>query len=322
RLAQAFALSRERGFHRPALQAALNRAQVKIFLNQIFAARQIINSVLADAEQIKDRTIQARADLLRRLAGTSSRVMAGGEPIRQKGQPQQDIEESLSDGEDEEIRFDKREIILGISALGFFEDYTILFFYHLGRQDMAAVADCLADCRKWFGESDSDLIRARMLVIEGITNYYEGRAHDNDKRKSQAQVKYKQSETELSEACDLLELIGLRSELWQAQRVLIWCRTRLGSDQSAIDQLRDRAENLLEQMVESLPQQAQGLFISNYWTFDEDDILAKVKEIEAVRRDLARRPWPLSFRRRWAMKKLLHDLLLRIDQHKGKLSKK
>src|SRR5262249_45044154 len=53
-----------------------------------------------------------------------------------------------------------------------------------------------------------------------------------------------------------------------------------------------------------------------------DDILAKVKEIEAVRRDLARRPWPLSFRRRWAMKKLLHDLLLRIDQHKGKLSKK
>jgi CHAT domain-containing protein/tetratricopeptide (TPR) repeat protein len=318
RFSEVLKLCASLGAHSAAMKAVLNLSHVRIFLNQTLIARLSLEVVRTEALRIGDRATAARADFLLQLARARNQTLADDEMVvpsvveMQKG-----LAETPSTVEQHPRGLDPFDIPQSESFLTFFEDQTIAFHYLLGFRDIPATANYLDRLEDLFASTDSELIRARLCVMRGMVSYYEGRCHPH-----QHEAKYKQAEMELEEACAHLEAMGLLPELWQARRILTWCRAWLNRGEEAILEMAGSNDRLLSQLASSLSPWERAFYLSNKWTADEEMIAVNIEEMVAMRREAGKLLWPFSLRRRWAVMERIHDLMLHLDRYKGALSRK
>jgi len=318
RFSESLKLCADLGAHRAALTAVLNLSHVRIFLNQTLIAKLSLEVVRSEALRIGDRAMAARSDFLLQLAEARNQTLADDEMVVPSVvEMQQGLPAKPSADERQPRGIDPFDIRQAESFLTFFEDQTIGFHYLLGFRDMPATANYLDRLEDLFVETDSELIHARLSVMRGMVSYYEGRSHPD-----QPEAKYKQAEMELAEACERLEAMGLPPELWQARRILTWCRAWLNHEEEAILTMMSGNDWLLSQLANSLSPWERACYLSNKWTADEEIIAVKIEEMLAMRREADERFWLFSLRRRWAVMERLHDLMLHLDRYKGALSRK
>jgi CHAT domain-containing protein len=306
------------GAHRAALTAVLNLSHVRIFLNQTLIAKLSLEVVRAEGLRIGDKAMAARAEFLLQLAEARNQTLADDEMVVPSVvEMQQGLAAKPSADERQPRGIDPFDIEQADSYLTLFEDQTIGFHYLLGFRDLSATANYHNRLAGLFAATDSELIHARLLVMRGMVSYYEARCHPD-----QPEPKYKQAEMELAKACEQLEAMGLTPELWQARRILTWCRAWLNCEEVGILEMATSNDRLLSQLANSLSPWERAFYLSNKWTADEEIIAAKIEEMLMMRREADKRFWLFSLRQRWGVMERIHDLMLHVDRYKDALSRK
>jgi hypothetical protein len=312
----------ERQFHRGALVAALNLSHVQIHLNQTLLARLSLEAVLGEALRIEDVATAARAEFLLAHAEARSQALADGTHATPSvARMRRGAEGPRPAPAEDASEPDPFEIPESGSFLTFFEDQLISFHHLLGAREVSAASLYLDKLEALFGETDSELIRVRLRVMRGMSSYYRGREQSGASAGEAAET-YRLAERELAGACERLEELGLKQELWQALRMLNWCHVRLGRGEAEIRRAAERADALLSEMTLSLPAAERFLFLIDKWTFDEEIIGVKVEEIKRLQREVATRPRLRSLRERWALMRRIHELLHHVNRHKDALSRR
>jgi CHAT domain-containing protein len=214
------------------------------------------------------------------------------------------------------------------SYLAYFEAHALRFYALLRCNQIGELRQMLDAMEEKFAPTESEWIRARLYLLRGIVNYYEGRDQALAERSLSSEIRFRQAEEHLAQAAARFEMLGVKPEVWQAQRVLLWCQKHLSKDPAAIAELRDQAGDLLDELVQSLPPAERAFLVVDNLTADEEALVDKVARIEELRQVLSELPgsrWmtvPRKFPLRVAMARLIHELLLDIDRQKGALSRR
>ncbi len=305
------AVCEQRGFARAATIATLNLAHALIFLNQTTDARRILRTVRAYAQASGDDATVMHADWLLQLAAARGHSLADGVPIAPTVTEQWDAERTAtttSTTHDEAaIRTDANapnplDLPQSDNYLAFFEDRALGFHWLLGRRDLRACAAYLARLQAVFAHTDSALIKLRLQVLAGLLAYYQ-----DDLPRAEAALEAVRPE---------LRRLNLRPELWQAQRVLGWCRLKLGGDAAAQEELAAENDQLLAAMTRTLAAEDRAFFLLNKWTAEEELLAAEINRLSRLKAELTHAPWPKRLRLRWQLTTRLDALLRLIDRYR------
>lgn len=295
---------------RAVLRSNLNLAQILILLNQTSAAENYLADTQINASAIGDKALAARAELLLQLCHARSLSSSTGLSVvdmRRKTHPH-----------NQPVAEVKAQLDLSTQSpnyLAWFEDRSLAFQWQLSDFNLETAGDLLQHIQTVFEPTDSHLIKLQIRVLEGMVNYYQG-TESNDL------TKINRAHQILVEVCPQLEKMALKPELWQVQRILIWCRTRLNYPIPEIEALTTSTNHLLEQITSSLTPEDQVFYLLNKWTADEEYIAAQINQLERLQQQLRKgtfylRPW-----RRVRLMRKLNALVEHIDRYKDTLAKR
>jgi CHAT domain-containing protein len=301
-----FSICQGRGFQQAGVRAALNLAQVMIFLNQTSAAQTLLQNVQEEMHQLNDGVALARATLLLSLADVRARSLADGIQLAPS------VSEMRAAHRDPQVRERGREpaypkdLPQSANYLTLFEDRSLEFQWRLSRYELEPAAQWLSNIKDVFETTDSTLIHIRIHVLAGLLAYYEGDLEN--------------AEAMLIEARPVLSSLGMLPDLWQVQRVLGWCWERLGRPKTEQLVLAETTEALLSQMTASLPAADQDTFLLNKWTTDERYIGAEIHRLVDLKKQVHVRSGLRRLRLWWLLMKRIHALQTHIDRYKGVLA--
>ncbi len=304
------------GFARASVAATLNLAHALIFLNQTLDARRHLQLIHEYAERSGDLAAVARAEWLMRLASSRAQSLADGVSIAQTvteqwGFSQADqlsqAEQSATAGAPPETRsfaggINPLDLPQSDNYLAFFEERALGFHWLLGRRDFSACAAYLVLLQKIFAHTDSLLIKLRLHVLSGLLAYY----LDD----------FAQAEKVLTAAQPELRRLCLLPELWQVQRLIGWCRLKLGRDATMQEALATDNAHLLGVMAGTLEQEDRSFFLLNKWTAEEEELAARINQLSRMKTALAAAPWYQRLRLGWQLNVQLDELLHTIDRYR------
>ncbi|HVG33776.1 MAG TPA: hypothetical protein VM911_11865, partial [Pyrinomonadaceae bacterium] len=318
---QVLALCVRRGFVRAAVAATLNLAQALIFLNQTLDARRHLKLALEHAERIGDVAAVARAEWLLQLALARAESLADGVPVAETVTEQWGFGETTPKKQSISEQPQTDDAVMGERAarafadgvnplnlpqsdnyLAFFEERALGFHWLLGRRDLEGCAAYLAQLQKIFANTDSMLIKLRLHVLSGMLAYY----RDD----------FAEAERLLTAAQTELRRLRLLPELWQAQRLLGWCRLKLGRDEVLQEDLAAENARLLGAMAGSLEREDRAFFLLNKWTAEEEELAALVNRLSRMKKELSAAPWHQRLGLRRQLTAQLYELLHIIDRYR------
>jgi hypothetical protein len=295
--------------HRAVLRSTLNLANILILINQTTSAESYLLN--AKIEQQEDPNLVKRAELLLTIARIRSRSLELDTvptviEMRKFKHENQYLLDSVI----------KPDFLRQLANyLAWFEDCTLAFQCLLSNFSITEAGDLLLRIKNVFKFTDSELIKTKIGALEGTYYYYLGLEKNQQRYLMLAnQI--------LSEVCSQMEEMNLNSELWQVQRILGWCRTRLYYPATELELLTTSTNNLLEQMTNTLAPEDQVFYLLNKWTADEEYIAAKINQLELMQSNLKSsffwmRPW------HWfKMIQELNTLVEHIDKYKNVLTKR
>jgi tetratricopeptide (TPR) repeat protein len=296
---------RSHGFKKAALTAILNLSNALIFLNNTSVARELLLLAKSQAETINEPAVAARAALLIALSQARGASLGADVSIapsvsamrgrKRDPRPASASSEPLS------------EIPQSDNFLTFFEDRLLDFHWQLGQQQLNLATRLGAQLKKVFGRSDSRLISLRLQIIEAMLAYYQG--------------ELKKAEALFSQSLLPLREKGLMPELWQVQRMLGWCWSRLEVSRSKRQALAEENQRLLSSLTESLPAAYQAIFLLNKWTDEEEFIAGEINRLIALRNRYVGGAWLKKPFIRWTLMKRIHELLEYVERFKSSLAK-
>ena len=295
------------GFEVGEIASCLNLAHVLISLNQTLAAQEILRFVQTKAA-CDDASVM-RASFLLQIAQARRTSTATGvqvSPVIEMwgySEPRGEVLADLPSGELQDIE-------PCINFLAFFEDRVLGFLWRLSHRDTIEASRYLAQLKDkdLFLASDSRLIHLKLQALEAMLAYYQ-----NDFEK--AEVLLQKMRPRFSE-------LGLKPELWQAQRLLSWCWKNLGRSESEQEALATDTQQLLTEMTDSLDPAERAIFLLNKWTADEEYIVSEINHLVRLKADLVQKPLIHRMKLRWQMWKRLHALLNHIDRYKDALARR
>ena len=309
-----------RGFVRAAVSATLNLAHAFILLNRTVEAENYLRRAREYALSAGDAATVARAEWLMLMAEARTQSLADGMPIAQTvveqwegeadGRAATRTEGSPADGEAPAglpaagFPGDVNPLLLpqAGSHLAFYEDRALGLHWLLSRRDFAACAAYLAQLKKIFDLTDSALIKLRLRVLSGLLAYYRNELEPAEKA--------------LTEALPELRRLRLLPELWQAQRFLGWCKSRLGRDQADRDELAAESARLLTDMAGTLGQEDRAFFLLNKWTAAEEELAAHINRLVRMKVEAHAAPWYRRPRARRRLTAQLEELLRVADGYR------
>ena len=293
------------------LYSNLNLAYILILLNQTSAAENYLVNTKSNALSIGDTTLATQAKLLLQLCHARSNSLIEGSPpsvskMRQIKHEQKHLTE-------EKVKLDLSN--QSPNHLAWFENRALAFRWQLSEFNLETASALLRQIQDVFKFTDSHLIQTQIQVLQGIFNYYQG-TESNDSNKIY------QAHQILEKVCPQLDMMGLKQAVWQVQRFLIWCRTRLNYPIPEIEALTLSTNQLLEQMTSSLKPKDQIFYLLNKWTADEEYIAAQINQLQQMQLKLGRNAfWLRPWKRLQVMQKL-NKLVEHIDKYKDILVKR
>jgi CHAT domain-containing protein len=298
---------------RAVLRSNLNLAHILILLNQTSTARDYLADTQINASTIGDKALLSRVELLLQLCDARSRSLVGASPVELSV-----LEMRKKRHKSETIAQVQERLDLSTQSpnyLAWFEDRALAFQSQLSNLNLNTAGDLLEHIKRVFKCTDSHLVKVQIRILEGIFAYYQG-------TEKNSLAKIHQAHQILEEVSPQLESISLKPELWQVQRILIWCRTRLNYPLPEIEALTASTNQLLEQITSSLTPEDQVFYLLNKWTADEEYIAARINQLERLQDRLKTgafwlRPW-----RRLQLMRKLNALVEHIDRYKDALAKR
>jgi len=292
-------------FARAGLQATANLSHALIFLNNTRIALDLLTEAKSTALKLNETAMATRLEFLIKLAreGSDSHgddFVSAPSVLTMRQQP---FAKKL------EINPSRSTLQLppDPNFLTLFEDRCLQVQLQLSSGDDKQASQTTRHLRRAFGKCDSRLVQVKLKVLKAITAYYCGSA--------------RRSERLLRKSLPVLKELGLRPELWQAQKILGWCWVRLGFSEEQRTELTRNNQQLLDEMTQSLPAGYQSIFLLNKWTQDEEYIAGRIRRLEVIKAGLAQSPWWKKPMHRWAIVKGVYDLLLHIDRYKEALAR-
>jgi len=289
-------------FHRAQLGAAMNFAHLLILMNQTVRAVEILEETKRVAELIGENTQAARSTFLMEVLRARMRSLVEAVPVApsvsemQSGSFEQQAHRAKSDH--------PIDIPQSDNYLATFEDRILEFHRYLGNSDIKRAAQLARMTRASFGLSDSNLIAARLNVVDATLSYYQGNVEE--------------AEALFIKCAAALADLDLAPELWQAQRFLGWCWIRLGRPEEDIRELTSQTQQLLKEISDELASEDQVFFLLNKWTTEEEFIAGQVNRLSDMKKELASLPFYSRWRRRLRLMKELDAICLDLEDYQSK----
>lgn len=275
--------------------ALTNLIQIKILLNQVFDAEQLIivaQTLIGDdpsKEQIE--TIK----LLKFLAQERRKSVSSPIDIAQKApSPTSGTMLLAPEVFAKEIRYSD-------GYLPAFEHRALAFQIHLSNQNLEAAAQSLKHIKQVFANTDSPLIQQRVKILECYFTHF---SHPGSINKALALT-----------VLEFLDKWELRLDLWQFKRVLIYDGIFEGNElETAIEENKV----LLRQIAGTLSVGDAAVFMLNKWEEGELALANDVDKIikESVKGGVLNFIWNLLFSKKRKIKEALQNLVSDIDIYK------
>ena len=131
--------------------------------------------------------------------------------------------------------------------------------------------------RRVFGDTESDLIRLRLQVLEGMVAYY----RDD----------WAGAERLFTATCPGLRRLGLKPDLWQARRFQGWCAARLGRPAAECEALSRETHDLVTELADTLSPAQQVIYLVNKWTVEERRLAFDIERLKRAKAECQRGPW-------------------------------
>jgi len=308
---------------RSTLQATINLANILISLNQTSLAQQYLVEPLETAKILKDSKLVRQIGLLIELAKTrSSSLVEHPDTVSEmRGKRQNNAKKKINQSEE-----DSFAISYSSNYLARFEDRVLNFYLFLSRLDLVRANTLVSHIKEVFSLSDSNLIKIKIRILESTLSYYRGVEQNDIKAIYWALLNFEEISNELYK-------LNLKQELWQTQRFLIWCLSRFKNHKSQnflIKQEEIKAKQeilikqnrqLLNELSNSLSQEAQAIYLLNKWTSDEESIAANINLLQKLHNKIEKSFILLRPLRIWTTKLYLHDFLEGIEHYKDLVAK-
>lgn len=282
------------------ITATLNYVKIKIILNQLVEAVELLVAVQKTCEELGDDATLAQvaqlSDLLERRGRPMDFPLDYSPPSQGSRQKNVLVQDEAPAGEIMEPRQQ-------VSFLGVFEERGLQLQLLIADRQYKEAQALLEHMKVVFSRTDSHLIQIRLEVFELLLAYC-------TRQQADLHIDLRQIQNYFQEE-------SLIHELWQFQRIILWAGL-LPPEEDEV--LVKHNEQLLDQMTLSLPYDKQALFWLNKWTDDENFLKCLVDDLMAIKLDLAPR-WRF-LKPLWAFKswRRLNWLLFLIDRHKNILA--
>ncbi len=301
------------------LRSTLNLAHVLILLNQTRTAQQYLIEAEIDALAIEETGLAAQARVLLQLAKARGQSLATGSPV---GLSISGMRRKQVDPAAQETTIEQLEIPQSSNYLAWFEARSLMFQWQLSRFDLTQSEQLLKLIKQAFQTTDSSLIQVRICVLEAMLTYYQGIEFENRRQSNNPPRCIQQAATILEEVCPILTKKQLKPELWQAQRLLGWCQTRMNVEPSERANLTADTERLLSELTDSLSPEDQTIYRLNKWNADEEYIATQINQLQAIQASLNKGFWGMRLFKRVQLMRRLNALLDHLDRYKNALAKR
>ena len=288
------------GFRRATLAAVLNQAQVLIYVNQTAAAEELLTEAGEAARMLKDPTAAARVAWLARLAHARGESLVEGTPITASATEMQG--KWAGGGGRPAPRPASRPSCRRPTTIWRSSRTALAVQWALSRSDRARMGAALERVRRVFGDTESDLIRLRLQVLEGMVAYY----RDD----------WAGAERLFTATCPGLRRLGLKPDLWQARRFQGWCAARLGRPAAECEALSRETHDLVTELADTLSPAQQVIYLVNKWTVEERRLAFDIERLKRAKAECQRGPWFLRPWRRWRLWRGLHEFLHLLDHRR------
>jgi tetratricopeptide (TPR) repeat protein len=304
-LRNAMTLCASNALHRAQAVATLNLAHSLVLLNRVEEALSLIDNAHALACALGDQVLLARAQSIQHVA-LARRVSSA-----------QAVEMTLSvtsmTNEWSTLTFGPglRALPTQIgetsdrdSFLAQFEDRALVFQWELATHPAQAVRSYNL-IEQAYAHSDSGIIKARLLVLEGMLR--------------SARADHTGAEACYVKATARFKVLGFVPELWRLTQQRAENLMHLGRV-SESEQIITDAAQLLDTLCASLPGPEQAIFLLNKFTAQESELKARVDElVRAMEVTRAMRPWRRLYGRYVTLRRL-SDVTNRLHAFKAGLA--
>jgi CHAT domain-containing protein/tetratricopeptide (TPR) repeat protein len=300
------------------IRSTLNLAHVLILINQNSLAKDYLLGALSEKLAQQDPGINTRLKLLLQLAEARGQSLvsdiSGGSSVSEMRSGAINSSQDAINDRLEDITFSFQSS----NYLALFEFRVLQFYWLLSRRDLGLANRLLSGIQSAFElkleprqGSDSQLIQIKIKILLGTLAYYQGvEFNKRDRLDWAASI--------LDEVRPDLKRMGLKADLWQVQRILGWCWSRLKSRDLQAEIIESN-NKLLEELTKSLRAEDRAIYLLNKWTTDEEYIAGEINCIQQLgnANSILLKPW-----QHWQSMHRLHRLLLHIDRYKDTLAKR
>lgn len=294
-----------RGLQRARATAQLNLAHILVLLNRVGDALTLVDEVRRGAEMLSDRALELRATAIRALALARRRSSASAVAVALSVREM--VRGRRAGADEAQFPLALRPpppVPQSENFLAFFEDRTIEFHWALGI-DPDDARRRLDSIRQTFAGTDSRLVQARLIVLEGLL--------------ALARNDFHVAASLFDQARERLTTMSLRLELWQVLHLRARCSSGLGLG-AETTQFAEAAENLLSDIAGSLKGDDKTLFLLNKATIQEEYIGSQVDALLREKLDLESSSYFLRWVHQIRTMRRLHALMEHIDGYKADLA--
>jgi hypothetical protein len=262
-------------FERARMQTQLNLAYTLILLNQTSEAGELCRDVRRRAILVGDESLRRRSEFLNHFAIARGQSMVSSvgmaSPISVMWGAIESEAPRSKCGE-----LNPFDLPPQASFLNLFEERALGFYWHLGRFDWKAARTYLKELEQIFSETDSLLIKARLMSLDCILAYYERRFVD--------------ALHGFEAAITVVRKLGLKPELSQLIHFREWCQLRIGNDAMAREAAQE-AKELDDSIEASLAEADRIVFQLNKWTKNETYLAGEVDQLIRMKGRLESKGW-------------------------------
>lgn len=318
-------ICRKLGLTKVVWKSTLNLAQVLISLNQTSLAKDYLNEVLVEAAAQQDSELKIRLNLLLQLADLRGQALVSDISGGISGS---EMRSQITNGSQAQVEDRSQDIDLNFSFqpsnyLALF-DMRVLQFYSLLSIDLKQANQSLSAIQSTFElqleprqGSDSQLIQVIIKILLGTLAYYQGVEYEELNRIEWAV-------SILDGVRPDLNRMGLKPELFQVQRILGWCWSRLGKEDLQVEIIESN-NTLLEELAVSFTPEARTIYLLNKWSASEEYLAGKINNINKKSASLkSLTGWrAILFNPHIQLQSIhqLDELLLYIDRYKDAIAK-
>jgi CHAT domain-containing protein len=257
-------LCRAGDFVRAGATARVNLAHILILLNRVADALRLVDDARHWAMQLGDESLASRCVSIAFLAVARRRSPAAAVSVALSVTAMMRGRRSTSSDHTGSEIPKLPPLPQSDAFLDLFEDRALEFQWALGAGDLSGARARLAALHDAFGNSESRLIRARLLALSGL---FAQLADDP----ATADTLFSKAEIALTE-------MALLPELWQVLYLHSRCADRLAHNGDA-RRLVAAAEALQSELTSSLPSRDRAVYLLNKATAQEDFIKAQIDEL-------------------------------------------